>query len=64
MRKVRGGYFETVGIMRHLIFQPKVWVGGFFSQKYGWGGGGGATAKFCEYIDFHMKMCIGILNVL
>ena len=28
MRKVRGGYFETVGIMRHLIFQPKVGVGG------------------------------------
>ena len=22
------------------------------------------STKLCEYIDFHMKMCIGILNVL
>ena len=22
------------------------------------------SMKLCEYIDFHMKMCIGILNVL
>ena len=21
------------------------------------------STKLCEYIDFHMKMCIGILNV-
>ena len=22
------------------------------------------SMKLCEYIDFHMKMCIGILNVM
>ena len=22
------------------------------------------STKLCEYIEFHMKMCIGILNVL
>ena len=22
------------------------------------------STNLCEYIDFHMKMCIGILNVL
>ena len=22
------------------------------------------STKLCEYIDFHMKMCIGILNFL
>ena len=22
------------------------------------------STKLCEYIDFHMKMCIGILNVM
>ena len=24
----------------------------------------GISTKLCEYIDFHMKMCIGILNVM